>query len=111
VERGLRPRKFSESGGARVEPRFEQLNGRDALVYIVSANLKRRNLTEGQQAMALAMIYPEPGSRTKKDAAKAAESGGFSKSRLKEARSILRHSRGLAESVVKTMKLLRKWKS
>ena len=28
--------------------------------------------------MTLAMIYPEPGSRTKKDAAKAAESGGFS---------------------------------
>jgi hypothetical protein len=71
------------------------------LAYIVSANLARRNLTKGQQAMALAIIYPEPGSRTKKDAAKATESGGFSKSRLREARSVLRHSRELAESVVK----------
>ena len=44
---------------AGVEPRFEQLNGRDPLAYIASANLKRRNLTKGQQAMALAMIYPE----------------------------------------------------
>jgi hypothetical protein len=51
--------------------------------------------------MALAMIYPEPGSRTKKDAAKAAESSGFSKKRLSEARSVLRESRDLAKSVVK----------
>jgi hypothetical protein len=40
-----------------VEPRFEPLNGRDPVAYIVSANLARRNLTKGQQAMALAMIY------------------------------------------------------
>jgi hypothetical protein len=46
---------------AGVEPRFEKLNGQDPLAYIVSVNLRRRNLTKGQQAMALAMIYPELG--------------------------------------------------
>jgi hypothetical protein len=44
---------------AQVEPRFEELNGRDPRAYIVSANLNRRNLTKGQQAMALALIYPD----------------------------------------------------
>lgn len=80
---------------ANVEPRFEQLNGRDALAYIVSANLARRNLTKGQQAMALAMIYPEPHSK------KGKETLPFSKMRLSQARSLLRHSRDLAQSVLK----------
>ena len=73
-----------------------------ALAYIVSANLNRRNLTKGQQAMALAMIYPEPErGRGKKDAAKKeAESAPFSYRRVKEARSVLHHSPGLAGSVV-----------
>ena len=42
---------------AKVEPKFEELNGRDAAAYIVGANLKRRNLSKGQQAMGLAMVY------------------------------------------------------
>jgi ParB-like nuclease domain len=89
---------------AKVEPRFEQLNGRDPLAYIVSANLNRRNLTKGQQAMALAMIYPEPekGGRGKKsEALNSAVSAGFSTRRLNAARSVLHHSRELAESVIK----------
>ena len=89
---------------AQVEPRFEQLNGRDPLAYIVSANLARRNLTKGQQAMALAMIYPDPekGGRAKKsNAINSAVSAGFSSRRLNAARSVLRQSRDLAESVVK----------
>jgi hypothetical protein len=88
---------------AGVKARFEQLNGRDPLAYIVSANLNRRNLTKGQQAMALAMIYPEPerGRGKKDDAKKKAESASFSYRRVKEARLILRQSRDLAESVIK----------
>jgi hypothetical protein len=88
---------------AKVEPRFEQLNWRDALAYIVSANLARRNLTKGQQAMALAMIYPEPerGCGKKDEARQAAVSAGFSGRRLAEARSVLRHSHVLADSVIK----------
>jgi hypothetical protein len=54
--------------------------------------------------MALAMIYPEPakGGRDKKDAAKKdAESSPFTYRRVQQARSVLRHSRDLAESAVK----------
>jgi len=90
---------------ANVEPRFEQLNGHDALAYIVSANLQRRNLTKGQQAMLLAMIYPEGqhGRGKNAEARKAVVSAGFSVERLKQARSVLRHSQALAEGVIKRM--------
>jgi ParB-like chromosome segregation protein Spo0J len=69
---------------AGVEPSFTTLNGHDATALIVSANLNRRNLTKGQQAMALAMIYPEPakGGRGKK----ALGTDGFSQARLSQAR-------------------------
>jgi hypothetical protein len=89
---------------AGVEPRFENLNGHDPLAYIADANLKRRNLTKGQQAMALAMIYPETGERgrgKKSQALKSAETAGFSSRRLNEARSVLAFSRPAAEAVVK----------
>ncbi len=88
---------------AGVEPRFEDWNGSDVRSYIASANLQRRNLTKGQQAMALAFLYPEPekGGRGKKsEAINSAESAGFSARRLNEARSILRYSRELAECVL-----------
>lgn len=55
--------------------------------------LAKPGCLEGQQAMALAMIYPdaEKGGRGKKsEGGKAAESAGFSNRRLREARSILR---------------------
>ena len=73
--------------------------GRDPLAYIVSANLARRNLTKGQQAMALAMIYPDPekGGRGKNSKLKLP----FSLMRLSQARSVLRSSRSLAEAVLK----------
>jgi hypothetical protein len=46
------------------------------------------------------MIYPNPGSRTNKNASKAAESAGFSGRRLAEARSVRLHSLDLAQSDV-----------
>lgn len=88
---------------AGVEPRYEPLNGRDARAYIVSANIARRNLSKGQQAMALAMIYPEPekGGRGKKsEAGKVLENSGFSRQLLDQARTILRYSVELAEDVL-----------
>jgi hypothetical protein len=87
---------------AGVEPTIELLNGHDAAAFIVSANLERRNLTKGQQAMALALIYPEPkrGRGKKDEARKVLETRAFSRQRLEQARSILRHSRALAEDVV-----------
>ena len=68
----------------------------------ISTNLMRRNLTKGQKAMALAMIYPDPDERGrgKKSAAiKSAEASGFTSRRLNQAREVLRYSRPMAEGV------------
>jgi hypothetical protein len=87
---------------AGIEPRFESLNGHDPLAYIASANLKRRNLTKGQQAMALAMLYPDEPERGrgKKDPVKDELNSSFSYRRLQQAREVLAFSRPLAESVI-----------
>jgi hypothetical protein len=66
--------------------------------------LQRRNLSKGQQAMALAKIYPEAekGGRGKNVASrKAAETSGFSARRLAQARSVLAYSPALAAEVLK----------
>jgi hypothetical protein len=95
---------------AKVEPVFDKLgDGEDPLAYIASVNLMRRNLTKGQKAIALAMIFPEAesGGRGKKSAAaNSAVSAGFSARRLNEAQTVLRHSRSLAESVLRGPKTL-----
>jgi hypothetical protein len=87
---------------AGIEPQFVALNGHDPAAFIVSANLERRNLSKGQQAIALAMIYPEPTrGRGHKDAArKVLETRGFSRQRLEQARTVVRHSRAYAEDVL-----------
>jgi hypothetical protein len=65
----------------------------------VSANSERRNLSKGQQAMALAMIYPEPATLKRKGSG-SKETLHLSKMRLSQARTLLRHSRALAEDVL-----------
>src|SRR5271165_5276572 len=68
---------------------------------IVSANLERRNLSKGQQAVALAMLYPEADKgRPTKGREKCSETEHFSKARLSQARSVLRHSQALAKDVL-----------
>jgi hypothetical protein len=75
--------------------------GADPAAYIVSSNLKRRNLKKGQQAMALAMIYPTPekGGRGKK---KTREDTSilFSDKLLQQCRAVLAHSQALAVEVI-----------
>lgn len=44
---------------AGVEPRFDRLNGIDPREYIIAANITRRNITLGQKALAIALIYPK----------------------------------------------------
>jgi hypothetical protein len=47
---------------AKVEPRYDQLpEGVDPIAYIISVNIERRHLNEGQRAIMLAMAYPERG--------------------------------------------------
>jgi hypothetical protein len=83
---------------AGVEPRFQQLNGQDVAAFIVSANLNRRNMNEGQKAIALAKIYPE----AKKGRPKAGNVGNFNIDRglLSHARDIVAHSTKLADDVL-----------
>ena len=57
----------------------------------VAANLARRNLTKGQQAMAYVFVYPE-GKRGKRSP----ETGQLSKQRISDARKVYHHSRKLA---------------
>ena len=42
-----------------MKPEFSKLNGHDPVAFILSSNIARRHMTKGQQAMAVAMIYPE----------------------------------------------------
>ena len=42
---------------AGVEPRFQRLDGEDLDAYVVSANIKRRNLTAQQRAMTAAKAW------------------------------------------------------
>lgn len=85
---------------AGVEPTFAQLNGHDAAAFIKSANIDRRNLTKGQRAMALAMLYPDGGIGGRGKRGNPAENAGFSERRLQHARLILRHSPPLAKAVL-----------
>lgn len=87
---------------AGVTPITEKLNGQDPVAYIIAANLKRRNLSKGQQAMVIAMLYPEPekGGRGKRSKTNSKETLGFSPTLVSQARAILQHSRELAESVL-----------
>jgi hypothetical protein len=60
-------------------------------------------MTKGQQAMALAMIYPEPNRTGRKDPVKifnGSDPTASERVMLSQARTILRHSKELAEDVL-----------
>jgi ParB-like chromosome segregation protein Spo0J len=78
---------------AGVKPTFVRLNGEDQAAYIVSANINRRQMTAGQQAIARALVYPKPRTLRNLNSAESA--------RLSQARLIL-HSLGetIARSIL-----------
>ena len=45
---------------AGIEPTTVLFEGDDPRAYIVASNIARRHMSKGQQAMAVAMVYPEP---------------------------------------------------
>ncbi|MGO6724414.1 hypothetical protein ACCS51_25940 [Rhizobium ruizarguesonis] len=73
------------------------MNGVDVRQVILAENINRRHLTKGQRAMAVAMMYPEPekGGRGKNSKVTLE----FSSQLLSQARTVLAHSRPLADSV------------
>jgi hypothetical protein len=89
---------------AKVEPRFERLDDRNPRDFITSVNLNRRNLSNGQKAMAYAILHPEPEKGGRGKLSSLGESLGISRGAaqnlLSEARKILKHSEDLAQDVL-----------
>ena len=92
---------------AGIEPTTVLFEGDDPRAYIIASNISRRHLTKGQQAMAVAMVYPVPeqGGRGKKKTMDET-STLFSQKRLQLARTVLAHSPDLAQAVLAGSKSL-----
>jgi hypothetical protein len=80
-----------EKSGLRVDQRAA------AAERVVGGSIKSDG--EGQRAMAVAMLFPEPDKRGRGNKGKSTESVGFSQQRLREARQVLRFSPELACAV------------
>jgi ABC-type transporter Mla subunit MlaD len=84
-----------------VVPKFEtrEFESEAAIRAFVKSRSERRDLSKGQRAMGVALLFPdaEKGGRGKKG--KALETGGFSRQRLGEARAVLAYARDLALAV------------
>jgi hypothetical protein len=85
---------------ANVEPKFTTFDG-DSIAYILAANVTRRHLTKGQQAMAYAKAYPEgenpKGGRGKENLP---VTGNFRRELLRQARFVLRWTPDQANQVM-----------
>jgi ParB-like chromosome segregation protein Spo0J len=92
---------------AGVEPRFEEIEfeSEDAIKRFVRSRNERRNLTKGERAMQLAMLFPEPSKEHSRKRGLVSETktsldrADISATRLSQARSVLAYSRELAEAV------------
>lgn len=93
--------RYRACGLAGVEPHFVTIDfaDDDEVRAFVASRSERRDVTKGERAMAIAMLYPEPGrGRGNIDAARK-ETGSVSFTRIKEARQVLRYSREVADAV------------
>jgi hypothetical protein len=71
---------------------------------VVSANLVRRDMTKGQKAMALAMIYPDPAKLKRSGGGSVASTEhGVSAERLSHARTVLKHNYSPTSAVRRAM--------
>lgn len=99
--------RFAACEIAGVEPKFEQLNGHDPKAFILSVNVNRRHLTTSQRTMAVAMVYPTPRPSGKKGAGvQSIPEKEVDKGMLSHARTVLAHSRALANDVMLGTKAL-----
>lgn len=91
---------------AKINPHYRVLES-DPTAYVLSANVHRRHLTKGQQAMATALAYPNPekgGRGNKINSSKNEEFSRISAGNLSMARFVLRHCRDKAEEVLRNAK-------
>jgi hypothetical protein len=84
-----------------IEPESIELNGDDAVAFIVSRNLKRRNLNRGQQAMLVAL-----GVKRDASAHKASKQTGIHQTMISRARFIIEHEPKLVDEVLVGIKFL-----
>ena len=87
---------------ADVEPKFAALaNGQDPVAFIMSANIERRSLNQGQRAMITAMAYPEKASiGGKREKGKSSQIiCGASAEFVRQARTVLEKAPDLADNV------------
>lgn len=89
---------------AKINPHYRVLES-DPTAYVLSANVHRRHLTKGQQAMATALAYPdkEKGGRGKKSLANN-EFSGASSGYIRQARFVLSNCRDKALEVLRNAK-------
>ena len=76
----------------------------DPTAHVLSANVHRRHLTKGQQAMAIALAKPDSKMGRGADSAKVASQLGLSSEWLRQARFVLRNCRDKAEEVLRNAK-------
>jgi ParB-like chromosome segregation protein Spo0J len=85
---------------ANVEPKFDILkDGQDPVAFILAANIKRRHMSKGQQAMAVAKIYPEP-TKLKRKGSSFNVDQEFDPTYVSYARTILKFASELADHVL-----------
>jgi hypothetical protein len=84
---------------AKVKPATVTLNGEDPTAYVLSTNIHRRHMTKGQQAMAVAMVNPEP-SKVRRKGSGSSKIEGLASGYISQARSVLRHSKASADTVL-----------
>jgi ParB-like nuclease domain len=96
---------------AGVEPATVLFEGDDPRAYIIANNIFRRHLTKGQQAMAVAMVYPVPekGGKGKRSRIQEGldEPRKTFQNRLSQARIVFAYSPDLAQAVLAGSKFLR----
>jgi ParB-like chromosome segregation protein Spo0J len=81
---------------AGIKPAYEVLNGQDPIAFILSANINRRHLTKGQQAMAVAKARL----LSKQTMRAAAQVSNVSPARVSQASLVLEYANDLSEAVL-----------
>src|ERR1700693_2005647 len=87
-----------------LKPATVLFEGDDPRAYIIASNISRRHLTKGQQAMAVAMVYPVPekGGKGKRSRIQEVldEPRKTFQNRLSQARIVFAYSPDLAQAVL-----------
>jgi ParB-like chromosome segregation protein Spo0J len=80
-----------------IVPPVSELDGQDPASYILSANIARRHMNKGQQAMAVAMLFPEKHQGKKSTSPKIGE---VKEEYLRMARTVLTQTPEVAQEVL-----------